>query len=423
MVLMLLIMSLSLAQADKKPPSATGNEDEQYPEDIDLLEEIIQSYYLLLDTESLVQQYPIINQEDNLIENDNPALSGFYQKLVELRSGQRQRVSILQIGDSHIQPGYFSGTARASLQRYFGNAGRGLVFPWKLAGTNQPDDIRITSTSAWKRSKEEIGMCGYGLRAKASGNLTIQTNNFFKTDNSFNAITLILKERQNTYGWQAQGLADEVSASTAAFADASIYQMTWTDPVNKVELDFQADNPADEAFLYGISLEKNQPGLLYHAVGTNGAGFDRFSQIAEFFTQFRLLNPDLIIISLGTNDAQGRFREDAFLKGLGHFMEALRKYNSAVPLLFTLPPDSYKKGKCNQDILKVCDLISRYARQQDIAFWNLQKVMGGDGSIAQWRTLGLARTDYKHFTPKGYMLMGQLFYQALIKGYKTYAER
>ncbi len=154
---LLAALLLGLVQAADLQENVVDEEDsllveENYPEDIDLLEEIIQSYYLLLESENFTGQYQMLHQDANVLQNDTNTMAEFYRKLTELRNGQRDRVSILQIGDSHIQPGYFSGTARSALQHYFGNAGRGLVFPWRLARTNQPDDIRITSTSLWQRS-------------------------------------------------------------------------------------------------------------------------------------------------------------------------------------------------------------------------------------------------------------------------------
>ena len=103
--------------------------EEEYPSDMDTLEEFIQSYYLLLESNEYLKQYKFLNLEKNQFLGDKKALKPFYEKLLELRSGLRQTVTIYQIGDSHIQAGYFSGTARTSLQQYFGNAGRGLVFP------------------------------------------------------------------------------------------------------------------------------------------------------------------------------------------------------------------------------------------------------------------------------------------------------
>ena len=165
--------------------------EEEYPSDMDTLEEFIQSYYLLLESNEYLKQFKFINPEKNYISGDKKALQSFYEKLLELRSGLRDRVTIYQIGDSHIQSGYFSGTARTSLQKYFGNSGRGLIFPLRLAGTNQPDDYRITASGAFSRSNSERGLSGYALNANNGMCLEITTNNFFKGDNSFNTVSMI----------------------------------------------------------------------------------------------------------------------------------------------------------------------------------------------------------------------------------------
>lgn len=422
---MLLLVSVSAGQKthETNTEDTLAEMDEAYPDDLDLLEEVIQSYYLLLESESITDKYSMLNQSANVIDNQNPALTGFYTKLAKLRSGQLDRVSVLQIGDSHIQPGYFSGTARSALQSYFGNAGRGLVFPWKLAGTNQPDDIRISSQTSWQRTPSEVGICGYGLQTQTFGTLVIQTNSFFHNDNTFDLITLILKEKENSYKVSVVGQEDYLTTRTSAFADQSIYQLGWVTPVNKAELTLKAAKPHDRLNLYGIILEKQQPGLLYHSMGTNGASFDKMAKIDEFFPQIRILAPDLIIVSLGTNDVQGSFREEAYLKALKQFMKPLKKAVPQAPVLFTLPPDSYKNGTANRDITKANQLLTQYAKDNGYAWWDLRAVMGGAESIRQWRNMGLASGDFKHYTPKGYMLQGHLFQQALLKGYKKFAEQ
>ena len=59
-------------------------------------------------------------------------------------------VRILHIGDSHIQAEFVTNALRAMLQEVYGNAGRGLVSPLRLAGTNQPVDYVITAPMAGK---------------------------------------------------------------------------------------------------------------------------------------------------------------------------------------------------------------------------------------------------------------------------------
>ncbi len=416
-----LLVSLSLS-AKGKEDVALYLTEEEYPEEIDTLEEFIQSYYLLLDSSDYSNRFKIIAHDKNVILNADKNLDEFYQKLLELRNGVRDRVSIFQIGDSHIQSGYFSGTARSSLQKYYGNAGRGLVFPWRLAGTNQPDDIRISSSTHWNRTNSEKGICGYGLWTKTAGNLSIRTNNFFGLDNSYNKITLITKEKENTYDWRMNNFAETPYIEIQGFADQAIYQMQWNTPVREVDLQFHAEDPNDVANLYGIILEQNIPGLLYHSMGVNGATFGKFTAIDDFFAQIRLLNPDLIVISLGTNDAQGRYNNAYFARQLLGFMQNLQQNIASVPVIFTLPPDSNKGGKHNADLEKVEKELISYALENNYSWWHLSDVMGGKSSIHKWRNQGLAAHDLLHFTPKGYMLQGHLFYQALIKGYKDYAE-
>lgn len=388
--------------------------EEEYPPDMDTLEEFIQSYYLLLDSNEYLNRYKFIHMEDNSLQNDTKPLKGFYEKLMQLRSGLRQRVSIYQIGDSHIQSGYFPGTARSSLQKYFGNAGRGLVFPLRLAGTNQPDDYRISSTGGFSRSNNQRGICGYALNSSGNGSLELSTNSFFSQDPSFDILSIISSQ---------PGLKAEPKTGSKELVDLSLdgyrYQsIAWDQPQKSATLSFKGE----ASTLYGLMLEKDQPGLLYHSTGINGAGFYNLLESPKLFEQIGILSPDLIVISLGTNDAQGTYRNDVFTANLKKFMQLLRQSNPDTPVLFTLPPDSQKKGRHNADLAKVEKVIMDYAKDNGCAWWDLSDVMGGKGSVIKWRGEQMASKDLLHYTPKGYMLQGYLFYQAFVKSYKKYSE-
>ena len=68
----------------------------------------------------------------------------------------RRPMRIVHIGDSHIQADMATGYTRRILQQEFGDAGRGLIVPLKLASTNEPLDYAITSTSQFDVSRLEI---------------------------------------------------------------------------------------------------------------------------------------------------------------------------------------------------------------------------------------------------------------------------
>jgi hypothetical protein len=49
--------------------------------------------------------------------------------------------------------------------------------------------------------------------------------------------------------------------------------------------------------------------------------------------------------------------------------------------------------------------------------------MGGLNSINTWVKYHLARTDRIHFKKEGYIIVGQLMYDALIKSYNTHIQK
>jgi LysM repeat protein/lysophospholipase L1-like esterase len=110
-----------------------------------------------------------------LIQNDS-ALFPFYQKLRDLAEGKIDRVNILQIGDSHTQAGWTALELRSGFQNQFGNAGRGLIFPYQVAGSNSPNDTYSKSNVKWESYRNihaqdawEVGLGGFVITTNESG--------------------------------------------------------------------------------------------------------------------------------------------------------------------------------------------------------------------------------------------------------------
>src|SRR5689334_4698676 len=97
-------------------------------------------------------KYPFISTVFNRISN-NAGLDSFYQKLHRLKTSGSGTISIVHIGDSHIQADLLTAVVRNGLQDFFGNSGRGLVFPYQLAQSNAPDDIFSSSSTRWQYNR------------------------------------------------------------------------------------------------------------------------------------------------------------------------------------------------------------------------------------------------------------------------------
>ncbi|MFO0001813.1 MAG: SGNH/GDSL hydrolase family protein, partial [bacterium] len=55
--------------------------------------------------------------------------------------------------------------------------------------------------------------------------------------------------------------------------------------------------------IQGILLENSESrGVLYSATAVNGATYSTFNKSQDFFKQVNAMEPDLVILSLGTND-------------------------------------------------------------------------------------------------------------------------
>ena len=143
-------------------------------------------------------EYPFINYEADTLIN-GIALLPFFNKLLKLEIGDTSQISILHIGDSHIQADMLTREVRKNMQWRFGNAGRGLVFPLRVAGTNEPLDYRSSTNENWTVAKingqnrqPEPGLSGISIQSGQGGAfIDITTSNHDDLDYAFDQVTLI----------------------------------------------------------------------------------------------------------------------------------------------------------------------------------------------------------------------------------------
>src|SRR5579859_3860548 len=123
--------------------------------------------------------FGFIKPEDNEISNTT-ALSAFFEKLYRLRKNGKGTVSIVHIGDSHIQADLLTHTVRQLLQKEFGNAGRGFIFPGRLARTNEPQNIYTSTDAIWEAKRIVFTEQPLPVGAGASTIRTVQPDAKFK---------------------------------------------------------------------------------------------------------------------------------------------------------------------------------------------------------------------------------------------------
>lgn len=361
-----------------------------------------------IDDGAISARYPFVHSVFNRIQNAS-GLDSFYKKIKALKQTGTGKVSIVHIGDSHLQAGFISGVMRKGLQDYFGNAGRGIIFPYQLAESNAPDDISSSSNTRWQYNRiahPEIpirpGVSGFVIRSN-NPDARIRLN---VSQDSFNRIQLFTGNNSWQYkkGDEWVGVSDN---SSLIILDS---------PANAIEL----NNPTtDSAIFYGASLENGNPGILYHSIGVNGSRYDQYNIAPLFWQQLPALKADLYIISLGTNEAQRvSFNDKQFTDVLDEFIQRLRASSPGASIIITTAADNYKARKSNLVLKQLNQSLVTYCNKNRIPLWDLYQATNGYGSANSWMKRGLMNRDRIHFTAEGYQLQGRLLLNALMKAFE-----
>lgn len=374
-------------------------------------------------------EYPFIQDSLNTFHNDSIGLANFYRKMNVFQDSGKV-VSIVQIGDSHIQADWFSGKIRIDLHKKYPNAGRGLVFPYRVAKTNGPQDIRSSSNVEWEskriissKSPLNVGVSGITIRSNSdTAKIKFRIKCIDSIDYRFSTICLYYEKSDSAFDIL---ITDTCQKKLAFVKSSGIHEdMCYSKIMLDTLLDevcFQmvkVDSNQKFCQIYGVDLRNDKPGILYNMIGVNGATFNHYVRDSLFFQQVSTLNPDLIILSLGTNDSFQYLKNlDSFKKSVEEMIKKLRANNPEVSILFTTPPDANRKKKYkNLNMLEIRNIIIEVCNNQNIAYWDLYEIMGGYGSVNKWYSRNLAQADRIHYTASGYMIQAELFNRALQNG-------
>jgi lysophospholipase L1-like esterase len=339
----------------------------------------------------------------------------FKNKMLLVRSDSMTNVSMLFIGDSHIQGGYSTNEIRELLRNDGFNTGRGCLFPYSIAKTNGPEDFVIKSSANWTCSRWgqvlSIPLAGYVVN----------------TNDSVFTMTLYNKKTHPLYPFKSLTFyhsSDSISLSsdipfdsvvhtkkTDCLVESSIYFSQRTDSCT---LNFKIHATAEEFSLFMIQQKDTLENVTVNVLGMNGISFKHYNNKVDL-ALLPVINPDLMVIALGTNDVFSRYADTSELRSsITGIIAKVRQLLPDAAILFTTPNDHLiKKRYKNQALSLACKIVKDVAKKEKCGVWDFYSVMGGDSSVRIWRKKELIHTDYVHLTKKGYAYQGELFYKAL----------
>jgi lysophospholipase L1-like esterase len=333
-------------------------------------------------------------------------------------------ISIVHLGDSHVQSDIFPGELRKNLQAVKGNGGRGMVFPYAIAKTYSGNDYKSSYSGNWKcaRSIEYIPRLPLG----ASG-ITCQT---FDSNASFTiqfkaplseknkTLKIFCKKSYSSYDFIVKTREKEVLVVVDNYVCPDLPYVEIDLPVigDTITIQLTKQNPHESEFeLYGMSLEAGQKeGLMLHCLGIGGAQYRSILAQTLFQDQLPFLNPDLVIVDFGTNDYL--YTDEIPEKMESEIKNVIRKVRFSAPnadILLTTPQDMNRKGRNIESGEDFSDLIRKIAKEENCAFYDWFWISGGPRTMITWQEKGLSN-DLIHLTQNGYKLKGNLLTDAFL---------
>lgn len=367
------------------------------------------------------QNYPFLNLEANKISMNGDDWSELRRQFAAARDSG-ELFSVVYLGDSHVQADFGGAVLRSRLAKEASSAGRGLIIPFKLAGTNQPADYTIRLTSPYLSSKllkmpwsVEMPFTGIGVQPQTSRALFE-----IAADEPFGLVRLHLR-----------GELPQVASARDLELNRSI-DFEYTDstiilsrPTHRLGIEFEQ---TDKTVFGGFELLNGNGGILTHSIGNNGATYSSYASIDRFGSQIVSLGADLVVIALGTNEAFGSISEETLENDIDNLIEAIRRHKPDVKFLLVSPVECFRrtyrrrKGRrrvvgtaVNTKVARMRGVIMRYARENGIPFYDTYSVAGGAGAAAKMKSAKVLGSDGVHFTAGGYRLWGALLADAIIE--------
>lgn len=381
--------------------------------------------------------FEVVNYGANRIQiKDSTSLDHFFAALYKLQTQKKGQVKILHMGDSHVQADFFTGKVRRLFQedRRFGNAGRGFIFPYSAAKTNNPFDYKTRYTGIWtsqrmisSKEQSQWGISGINVETtSAASTITIEPVSYNDQKPTQIEKVRIYYPILNEDLFEAVIIAPTNEIKSQKMHPDGYLEVIFSVPQTSISIGLdKTDDIQTHFILQGISLETNDKGILYHAVGINGAETRHYLRCEDFETQLKTIQPDLVVISLGTNDAYPiKFDDIAFKGNLSKIIEQIRNVNPKTSIILTSPNDTYRYKKyANYNTQQAEERLQELMREKSVGLWNFYQIMGGFKSIADWQKAGLAQYDRVHLSQTGYNLQGDLFYEAINEQYKRWIEK
>lgn len=351
---------------------------------------------------------------DSLYETDGEhiPLAAFYHSLAEAGS---RKVRVIHYGDSQIEEDRMTCQIRQALQEKFGGSGVGIM---PLAQTIPSRSVKQTLIMNGKTITPAQGPKRY---------LVYGPKRLQRQDGLYGPMgqVAIMNDSAVAGSEKITAICSPLDSSlqydnVRVFADSTIY---YTHIGDTVHLEGQGA-------VYGISQESAR-GVIVDNIpmrGCLGLVFTKMdsAQLSQFYAKE---NVTLIIMQFGGNAIP--FNEKAstirsIVRGLREQVQFIKQCAPHASILFIGPSDmltTIDGVEQSYPLVSYLDAqLMLMAKEEQIGYFSLFRWMGGNGSMARWKEIGLASKDGIHFMRSGARKAGNAVAEWILEGWKLKVE-
>ena len=385
----------------------------------------------LIPTDSVIQQdtfvvkdsvpkkpQPII-PEVNVVNTDSRAyMAAFY---AALDSASTQPVRVVHYGDSQIEEDRITNVLRERWQKQYGGGGVGLLPLHQTIPTRtirQWLSINGVVQTAQQGPKRYLV---YGLRSMrladsddygVMGQVAVMDSTLVEgsEDIVMNIEPIDKKRKPHNYFNRVRLLTSSPDSLLVLPDSTTHYQLHLQGKKN----------------VYGVSLE-TPTGVIVDNIPMRGCSGNIFTKIdsTQLSDFYRETNTRLIILQFGGNmipQTENPSTISGYVRStLRQQIRYIRACAPQASILFIGPSDMSTRidGEMSTyPLLPYMDkLLKKMAEEEQIAYWSMYDAMGGKNSMVHWVEVGLAGSDYVHFTRSGANKVGRMLHE-WIDGYK-----
>jgi len=341
------------------------------------------------------------------------------KNLIQLLGKKGKQLTILHLGDSHLQNENLPNQSRKLLQSVQGDGGVGLIVPFSTVKSYDARFYKSTHTGTWKYSKSYMGKFDYPMGVRGMTSYTNDSLATFKIVFSQNVSSanneLVVFRHDNDSVFEMEFFIDDQPTSIK-YSDNEkvVYNVTGGFSVLSFKANKSLSYQKDITITGMILQDSLHRGGVWHNAGVGAAPYKMVLVEELYDQQAKYINPDVVIIDLGTNDFLYYNRlEPELRQQIIKVIEKVKNANPNADIILTDAQEMKYKGKRTTIANQFSEMMYNLSIQYHTGFWSYYTVSGGENAWRFWDAAKFTQGDGIHLNGKGSELKGTLLFNAI----------